>query len=292
MNLPKYQGQHRIPQVYLREFGYQKHGKWYISVWDKSKNFTDYVLIENFSKETNVFDLPFFDSIHERRHFELKSIIIENHYKKIINSINHQHQLIPKHKDILCHFIANLMCRSRPYRELFQWNLNQPVFKEAFLKEITMFDEPALPILKTSLENIPEESYLNYITGHIINHLVKVLRAFTFTILKSYGTRGWFTCDNPIIIDTQEGPDEIIEEYPWIIPIDSEIYFPLSFDYCGFVYHVKSLKNANKLRNLKANKVHNIDEQTHDMISKKIGVHISEYFIFNQEIEPFYLDQK
>ena len=70
MGTPKYQGQHRISQVYLKEFGYVKGGKWYIAIWEKSKNHTDYVLIENFTKETNVFDLPFFESGEERRHFE------------------------------------------------------------------------------------------------------------------------------------------------------------------------------------------------------------------------------
>lgn len=291
MSTPKYQGQHRISQVYLREFGYFKDGKWYISVWDKSKNYTDNVLIENFTKETNVFDLPIFETIEERRHFENKSIIIENEYKKIINTIHRQQQLTPRHKDLLCHYVSNLMCRARPYRELFQRYLNDPIIKEAFLNEITMFVPEQLPILKTSLSNIPEETHLNYVTGHIMNFLVRVLRSFNFTILKDYGNRGWFTTDNPVIIETQEDPNELSDEYQWTIPVESEIYFPLSPDYCAFLYHPKSIKNSNPLRILKSNKVNQIDEEMHDKICHMIGAHTAHYFLFNQELESFFLDR-
>lgn len=288
----KYQGQHRVSQVYLREFGYQKEGKWYISVWDKSKNYTDYVLIENFTKETNVFDLPFFDSIKERRHFENKSLIIEGEYKKVVNSIKSQQQLTPRHQDVLCHYISNLICRCKPYRELFQNYLDHSVGREAFLKEITVFVPSELPILKTSLSNIPIETHLNYITGHIINHLVKVLRNFSFTILKDYQNRGWFTCDNPVIIDPQETLAEIEgEDYLWTIPVESEIYFPISPDYCVFAYFSNSKKNSNPLRKLRLNRVNVIDEISHDKICRMIASHTSNYFIFNQEIEPFYLDR-
>lgn len=291
MSIPKYQGQHRISQVYLKGFGYLKEGKWYIAVWEKTKNYTDYVLIENFTKETNVFDLPFFETVEERRHFETKSVIIEDQYKKILTTIDKQQQLTPRHEDILRHYTANLICRARPYRELFEDYLKYPHVKEAFLREITMFKQEELPILKESLSYIPEETHLNYITGHIMNFLVTVFRSFNCIILKDYENRGWFTSDNPVIIDTQQDPNEISDDYQWTIPIESEIYFPLSPDYCLFLFHPKSLKNSNPLRNLKKNKVHQSDEKTHEKICHLIGAHKSHYFLFNQEMEPFFLDQ-
>lgn len=291
MDTPIYQGQHRISQVYLKEFGYLKDGKWYIAVWEKSKNHTDFVLIENFTKETNVFDLPFFESVEERRHFEIKSVIIENEYKKILNTIENQQQLTPRHEDLLRHYIANLICRARPYRELFEDYLKYSHVKEAFLTEITMFKPEDLPILKESISYIPEETHLNYITGHIMNFLVNVFRSFHCIILKDYANRGWFTSDNPVIIETQEDLNELNDEYQWTIPVESEIYFPLSPNYCAFFFHPKSPKNSNPLRNLEKNKVHQSDEKTHEKICYLIGAHKSHYFLFNQEMDPFFLDQ-
>ena len=31
----EFQGQHRISQIYLKQFGFKRDGKWYISVWRK-----------------------------------------------------------------------------------------------------------------------------------------------------------------------------------------------------------------------------------------------------------------
>lgn len=287
MKHPKYQGQHRISQVYLRQFGYFKDQRWYISVWDKSKNFTDYVLIENFTKETNVFDLPFFESFDDKRHFENKNVIVESHYQKVINTIHRQKQLTPQHRDVLCHYIPNLICRAKPYRELFQNYLEKPILRNAFLSEITMFKPDEMPILETSLSLIPKEYHLNYVVGHIMNFFVNVFRSFNYIILKDYGNRGWFTSDNPVIIDSQESYDDFNDEYKWTIPIESEIYFPLSPDYCAFLYHPNSTKISNPLRNLKVNKVVQIDEHTHETICKKIISNTSDYFIFNQEVKPF-----
>ena len=189
------------------------------------------------------------------------------------------------------HYIANLICRARPYRELFEDYFKYRHVKEAFLREITMFKPEELPILKESLSYIPEETHLNYVTGHIMNFLVTVFRSFHCVILKDYANRGWFTSDNPVIIETQEDLKELSDEYQWTIPIESEIYFPLSPDYCAFLFHPKSLKNSNPLRNLAKNKVHQADEKTHEKICYLIGAHKSHYFLFNQEIGPFYLDQ-
>src|SRR6185312_9730163 len=105
----EFQGQHRISQIYLKQFGFEREGKWCISVWRKFLNHTDIESVEKFSKEINVFDLPYKD-FKLRRYFENTSNIIEGEYFKIINTITHQNQLIPRHKDILCHYVANLIC--------------------------------------------------------------------------------------------------------------------------------------------------------------------------------------
>ena len=47
----EFQGQHRISQIYLKQFGFKKDGNWYISVWRKFLNHTDIELIQSFSKK-------------------------------------------------------------------------------------------------------------------------------------------------------------------------------------------------------------------------------------------------
>jgi hypothetical protein len=68
----------------------------YISVWRKFLNHTDIELVENFSKEINIFDLPYED-FKLRRHFEDASSIIEANYGTVIKTLTHQKQLISKH---------------------------------------------------------------------------------------------------------------------------------------------------------------------------------------------------
>jgi hypothetical protein len=53
------QGQHRIPQVYFKQFGYPKENPCWLSVFRRETNMTRNVLIKNFTVETNVFDLPY-----------------------------------------------------------------------------------------------------------------------------------------------------------------------------------------------------------------------------------------
>ena len=35
-----FQGQHRIPQIYLKQFGYLKNNEWYVSVYEIGKKTT------------------------------------------------------------------------------------------------------------------------------------------------------------------------------------------------------------------------------------------------------------
>jgi len=287
----KYQGQHRISQVYLKQFGYLREGRWWISVWYKSFNFTENVLVENFTKETNVFDLPIFEQTELRRQFESQSGILEREYPSIIKTIRNQGQITPRHRDILCNYIPNLICRARPYRELFQRYLDDPVLRNYFLDEITTFAPDQLPGLTESLEQLRQEVCMNYVTGYVMNYLVEIIRKFSFIILKDYDNRGWFTSDNPVIIDPQEDPSEEIHEWKLLIPMESELYFPLSPDYCAFLFYPRSGKAGNALRNKEVNKVHQSDEASHERICRMIGQQYSSYFLFNQEMEPFFLDR-
>jgi len=287
----KYQGQHRISQVYLKQFGYAKNEQWYISVWDKSKKYTDFVLVENFSKETNIFDLPVYDE-KQIRYFENASSLIESEYTKVVNTIRRQQQLIPKHHDLLCHFMSMLLSKSRKNSELLIEFLNSTNSRKPFLQIITKFDDAEYQKLCSSLGLLQKEYHLNYVLGHVVNHLVYMLRQFHFVILESYMNRGWFTSDNPVIIDYEDGYNSTIEDYLMFITYQCEIYFPLSSRYCLFAYHPNSIHQSNKQRNYKPNRIYKTDEILHKEICDKIVFNESEYFILNQEIEPIKLDER
>lgn len=288
MSHPKYQKQHRISKVYLKEFGYQKDGKWYISIWEKSKDYTDNILIEEFTTETNIFDLPF-DEASIKRHFEDTSQKIETQYKIVLNAIKKQQQLTHRHQDLLCHYTANLICRSKLNRAYFQSRLNSEIAISCFLEEITMFEPESLQELKGMHLLVPSEHRLNLVIGNVMNYLVRVLRCFSFSILEAIPDRGWFTTDNPVLIDPQEAANIESTEYLYIIPVESEIYLPLSPEYCLFGFHKKSNKQENPLRKVPLNKICKIDEETHDRICKMILGNGSQYFIFNQEIKNIFL---
>ena len=74
-----------------------------------------------------------------------------------------------------------------------------------------------------------------------------------------------------MIIDTQEGPDEETDEWKVLIPVESELYFPLSPDYCAFLFFPGSEKKSNPLRTKKKDKISVADEDIHARICERIG---------------------
>ncbi len=78
------QDQHRISQVYLRQFGYKdENGKKWISVWEMGSEYTGRKSIKSFTAEKNIFDLPFHD-LKEKRKFEELNGDIETFYPKFL----------------------------------------------------------------------------------------------------------------------------------------------------------------------------------------------------------------
>ena len=79
---PINQSQHKLPQVYLKQFGYCNCGHWKLSVMKLGEKFTRQKSIESFSAEINYFDI---DSDDQRIHrlFEELNCDIETHYPKL-----------------------------------------------------------------------------------------------------------------------------------------------------------------------------------------------------------------
>jgi hypothetical protein len=137
--------------------------------------------------------------------------------------------------------------------------------------------------LKEALDNLKTDFHLNMAIGFLMNHLVRVFRVFDFVILKDYGNRGWFTSDNPVILDKRGN-------HSWVIPLEAEIYFPLSKDYCLFMFHKESQLKTNPLRGFNTNKITQCDEVMHKNICDRTLHNENEYLIHPAEIDKTYFD--
>jgi|GEM_PF-6253023 len=277
MSSPKRQGQHRIPRVYLKQFGYKKNEEWWISVLHKGDSITQNVLVKNFSVETNVFDLPYED-MQMRRHFEKNSGILEDNYDRIISNLNNQKKLTRKDKNVLYHLVPNLLCRTKPFRSYIETLLHYDKAREKLIWEITLFIKQKKQIINL-LGSLEKDLQLNIAISTAMNYLVTVIRTFEIIILKAPNERFWFTTDNPVHLDKQNHCEIII-------PIESEFYLPLSKDFCLFMFNTDSEIITNVLRNLKLDKVNSIGYDLFDQITKKILLNDNDYLIIPIEIEP------
>lgn len=274
---PIYQQQHKVSQVYLKQFGYKIDKDYWLSVYKMGEKKTENVLIKNFTAETNIFDLPI-DDFEIKRHFENLSSEVENFYRTVISNLHNQKRLTEKDKDVLNHFVANLLCRTNPFRRYINDLLNDDQTRDKLITEITMFSNDTEEN-KLVLDHFGKDFQLNLVMGTLMNHLLNVFRTFKKVIIRDCDGKGWITTDSPIHLDNQG-------IYDWLIPVETEIYFPLSKDFCLFMYHPESEKTDNPLRKLRTDKVNKIPYELFEKISLKVGRDFDEYLIFCNHYEP------
>jgi hypothetical protein len=256
------QRQHRVPKIYLKQFGFQENTIWKVFVVDSKNHSLECIPIDLFSVTINEFDFSA-DNYKQKRHFEDTAGNIESLYPMVVNTISNQKRLRPKHEDILRHFAASLILRSECNRKFFIDLLQDPETRDKFLDEVMMFDDEKPDIVKLAYSIMDEKEHLPLIQGKIANHLVHVLRSFQAVVLQDFDGRGWPAFDDPVCIDFQKN-------YSWILPIEAELYLPLSRKYCLFLFHPKSALNINPLRNLQPNKLHCLVEEDYDRVFKKL----------------------
>jgi hypothetical protein len=247
---PETQGQHKVSQVYLKQFGYQKNGQHWLSIYRAGNKTTENILISEFTREINIFDLPY-STPETKRLFENNSNLIENHYRTIISNLHNQKRLTPRDSNIVDHFVANILCRTNPFRSFIDNLLRFPKTRDKIIEEMTMFTSQKEHI-KTHLSQIKIEHQLNPTMLALMDHLIFVFSKFHKVIIRENDGNGWLTTDSPVHLDKQNFQD-------WVIPLESEIYLPLSKDFCLFMFHPESEKSDNPLRQLKPNRIHSVD---------------------------------
>ncbi|MGB4971761.1 MAG: DUF4238 domain-containing protein [Cyclobacteriaceae bacterium] len=274
------QGQHRISQVYLKQFAFRhpKTKAYVISVYERGNPITSYKSIKSFTKETNLFDTPLADPGFER-YFENSSKKVETNYPKVLRSIDQTGELDKFCREQLIAFVSNLFLSQGTTRELFLTPiLESKQIRAKLFNEITMFyDEPELH--KLVLEEIADDKQhstshkLNLIKAQIWGHLSIVLKQLSLVILRARPETGWFTSDNPVIIDTRDNIEA------WIVPPQAEIYFPLSPEYLLFI-HNHRVNTDNPIKNFEPNKVTDAPMEIMDSIMRtKIGLSANRFAI-------------
>ena len=281
-----YQQQHRISRIYLKSWSFTKDNIELLTVFDLILFAIEEVPVDKFTTTINEFDLPSKHPI-ERRHYETTAAKVEGWYPMVLNTIRNQKRLTERHEDILRHFVSLLYCRSEVIREEFDFFLRYPSARDKFINEITQLqqkgDNPAEDIL-LALQVVKKEKRLALITGIITNHYARVFRSFSAVILGSKGCMSWLTTDLPVVIDKQEN-------FNYLICWDSEVYFPLSPEYCLFLFHPKSSLNSNPLRRAAPNKIHLLDDKDVDTINQKILKETYRYLILPQQYKQGFVEE-
>jgi len=273
---PENQNQHRVSQIYLKQFGYEKDKEWWVSVYRLGHNSTENLPICTFTAEFNIFDAPYGD-LDFRRNFEIQCSKVESHFPVIISNLINQKQLTEKNIEVLCHFIASLLSRSIPFTAFIEMILRDKLAKKRFVEEISMFSE-SKQVLEDVLNIVPVELQLNTILGSITAHLVEVLRHFNFLVIEKPSQISWMTTDNPVVLDKKGN-------FEWLLSPDSEIYLPLSNTFCLFGFHDGATDKTNSLRSFRKSKINKIKFEHFEEIQKKISLNLSKYLIM-----PIYLE--
>jgi len=262
---PLNQMQHKIPQVYLKQFGYLENNQWKVSIIQKGEKFSRQKSIGSFTAETNIFDI---ESEDDRlpRIFESLNADLENLYPKILKDVSENDEVSDESWSILIQLAPNLMIRSDFWRDFVRDVINSDN-KETFIDitfsihtnsidELRELKEQEFykAIKKSELTN----SIINRILLHFSNYVFHHLRSFNIIVLKAPEGKEFFTSDNPINFKANQ-----LEGKLGLFSVDTEIYFPLSKHYLAYFYHSNSKKKS-LLRQLDNRKIYNIDDIMND----------------------------
>jgi hypothetical protein len=271
LKYPLNQLQHKLPQVYLKQFGYLERDQWKISIIQRGEKFTRQKSIGSFTGETNIFDIESEDDRFPRM-FETLNADLENLYPEVLNDIFTNLNVSDNSWEILVQLTPNLMVRS-DYWRTFVRGILESEKKEAFL-DIT------LSIHTNSLEELKElknkyfykiisdselsRSTINKTLLHFLNYVFHHLRSLDLIILKAPKGKEFFTSDNPVVFNANQLQGKL-----GLFAIDTELYFPICKDYLAY-FHYKESKKEFPLRKLKNRGIYNVE----DVLTQKQYDHI------------------
>ncbi|QMU26537.1 DUF4238 domain-containing protein [Adhaeribacter radiodurans] len=262
LKYPLNQSQHKLPQVYLKQFGYLKGNQWMVSILEKELTYSKQKSIGSFTTETNVFDI---DSEDDRlpRMFETMNADLENLYHEMLDDISKNKFIPDKCWEIIVQLTPNLMVRSDYWRNFVCEILETPNRETFLLSTLSVHAQSVHELqelknryfYKVLSEGEINQSKVNRILLHFLNYIFHHLLTFDLIIIEAPEDKGFFTSDNPVNfkVNREEGQIGLYNK-------NTEIFFPLSKNYLAYFHHKNSSEQNAPLRKLKNRGVYKVEE--------------------------------
>lgn len=281
MKQPAKQNQHKVPQVYLKQFGYKFHQQDKVSVLKLGEKFTRQKSIESFLAESNIYDIDS-ENPEIERIFEGLNCDIENEYSDIISDLENERTLSKKSYAVLLQLIPNFIARSDNWRS-FVYHMLESDAKENFLKVICAHladnfeDLEEKDFFRVMVDN-PVEEVINRALMFFTDYLLRRIGHYEIVIIEAQDGKPWFTSDNPVVLENRTARLEIMQK-------ESEVYFPINSKYLAYLHFRDSDDTVNILRGYNTNQIYVAnDEQNFDIQQKIIG-NAHNYVIFEGEFK-------
>ncbi|WP_439484426.1 DUF4238 domain-containing protein [Cyclobacterium plantarum] len=281
MKQPINQNQHKVPQVYLKQFGYLFGKQFKVSVLKIGEKFTQQKSIKSFLAENNIYDID--SEVPEiERLFEQLNCDIETEYLHIISDLENSGTLSDKSYAVLLQLIPNFIARSDSWRSMIYFLLDSDV-KTNFLKIICAHRAESFEDLETKdfyrvMADNPANEIINRALLFFTEYLIRRVGYFEIVILKSQEGKPWFTTDNPVIVDNRTKKFEIMT-------MDSELYFPINPKYLAYLHFKEANDKENELRALETNKIHTVTDQQNWDLQQLIMRNAHNYLIIEGELK-------
>lgn len=289
------QQQHRVPQVYLKEFGFLDGDQWMITTAEKHKaelmrgvgrRWVGAKSIASVTTAENEFDLG--DVLpEEKKLLEQFFWNFENEYGSVVKELDEQ-KFTDESLGKLTDFIAGLLIRSRLFRNLLAHHLTQP-YAHDFLNGMCMWmDAKEREERVRAIEAFDLPHRLNHAAYSIWHHLSSRLRAFEGVLLKDLDNSGWMTSDNPVVLRHFQARGGSL------LGRSTEVYFPISKNWCLFLHDPKCLYPMNPMRSIPSRSFVQAHEWMRFIVSEYIWENADEVVFFSSRFkikEPIELEE-
>lgn len=225
----KKQYQHVVPQVYLKQFGFQKKAygdKWCVSTFDsETKEWKDRV-IKKFLGVNNLYDFsPSVSSFPRRIEKELHWGV-EKRLLSIPKYLEGRFDFTLDMKKEITETMANFFCRSIRILKWIENVAKQGKFEKFFMiitqdNGVFNSEEDRLEVLK-KIESMDMKDMVNNLLIFYMLHVKLILINADMSIYFNNGGFDLFTCDNPVIC-TAPGPGLLVDP-------SMQMFFPLNKD--------------------------------------------------------------
>jgi hypothetical protein len=265
----KNQEQHRIPQVYWRQWCFRdsKTNAETLSVLAYGQAVSHYVKVKRFTAVTNLFDTTLFEPGSER-FFDKMCIRTESNYQKVIKALN-TGEYDPQTRIYLTEFVSNIFVRQQWTYDFFTWILERKHIRKKLFREISILDnDNENGLIEKMYEEMaidPEHTMDSKVSAVLVQawkHFKTAFQRFNHIIVKAPVGRFWNTTDNPVIVHNM-GNDG------WVAGPECEIYFPISKDFLLYM-HVDKVKKENTFISLPENKISEISIDDFDHVALQV----------------------